>query len=399
MRCTTHNEGEAVPLYDLTEFLKLSSALNYNLSATALNRYNVLMYIIDGKQLHSDEVKDRKSKAIVMEALSFVFNAYGQKQRRLGPLAVLHPLRATALLARSLDRFDPIDLLTCLLHDVLEDISPVDYQSPKWKELEQQIFSLMAQIPAQDERNLMDRLVSLTRLENESYYHYIGRILEHSKDTFRLIQVKLADRLDNTLDMYVELRDPLEGVDFFQIIFQILFLNNYQGFIPSLKHPPSSAINGAKRLYQLFKNAVLLSLIRQKIMLTEDTTSQNLFDAVCQASLKEAQRTLIHLIGFHFQDVAKQRELILEAMVYCYSGRSDLITLPDEKKMLDGLFSSYFGSTSTAIRNQKLDALYQNKPLMIQASIGFMVIFLSFMNDSRFYVKGISADGIAAQKP
>jgi hypothetical protein len=38
-----------MPLFDLTEFFKLSSALNYNLSAASLNRYNVLMYITDSK--------------------------------------------------------------------------------------------------------------------------------------------------------------------------------------------------------------------------------------------------------------------------------------------------------------------------------------------------------------
>ena len=44
-----------MPLFDLTEFFKLSSALNYNLSATSLNRYNVLMYITDNKRLDDDD--------------------------------------------------------------------------------------------------------------------------------------------------------------------------------------------------------------------------------------------------------------------------------------------------------------------------------------------------------
>jgi hypothetical protein len=38
-----------MPLYDLTEFLRLSSVLNYNLSAASLNRYNVLMFIMGEK--------------------------------------------------------------------------------------------------------------------------------------------------------------------------------------------------------------------------------------------------------------------------------------------------------------------------------------------------------------
>jgi hypothetical protein len=63
--------------------------------------------------------------------------------------------------------------------------------------------------------------------------------------------------------------------------------------------------------------------------------------------------------------------------------------------LLDGLFSTYFAHTSRKTLNQKLDLLYQNKPLMIQASIAFIVIFLSFLNDSNYYVSGISAEGIA----
>ncbi|MEJ2728949.1 MAG: hypothetical protein P8185_10645 [Deltaproteobacteria bacterium] len=52
-----------MPQYDLTEFLKLSSVLNYNLSAASLNRYNVMMYIIGGKTLDRRANKDREKKS------------------------------------------------------------------------------------------------------------------------------------------------------------------------------------------------------------------------------------------------------------------------------------------------------------------------------------------------
>jgi len=71
------------------------------------------------------------------------------------------------------------------------------------------------------------------------------------------------------------------------------------------------------------------------------------------------------------------------------------VTKPDGNQLLDGLFSTYFAHTSKKILHQKLDILYQNKPLMIQASLAFIVIFLSFLNDSKYYIKGISAEGIA----
>ena len=99
----------------------------------------------------------------------------------------------------------------------------------------------------------MTRLTSLTRVENESYYQYIGRLLENAIDSPQLVHVKLADRLDNTLDMRIDLEDPLAGIDFFQNIFQLLFVNNYRGYKPANEHAPASAMNGARRLYQLFK--------------------------------------------------------------------------------------------------------------------------------------------------
>jgi hypothetical protein len=84
-------------------------------------------------------------------------------------------------------------------------------------------------------------------------------------------------------------------------------------------------------------------------------------------------------------------------MQYCYSGRSDLVTKPDGSQLLDGLFSTYFRHKSGKIRNKHLDTLYQNKPLMLEASVAFLVIFLSFLNDEKYYIRGISARGITAK--
>ncbi|MGD8716837.1 MAG: hypothetical protein PVG70_19945, partial [Desulfobacterales bacterium] len=166
------------------------------------------------------------------------------------------------------------------------------------------------------------------------------------------------------------------------------------GYRPRLDHAPTTVLNGARRLYQLFKNAVLLSLIRQQMPGASHRGVTILFDAVSEASLKEAQRTLMHLIGYHVKELNIQRKLLLEAMEYCYSGRSDLVTKPDGKQLLDGLFSTYFGHKSKKNRHRQLDMLYQNKSLMLEASVAFMVIFLSFLNDDHYYIQGISADGI-----
>jgi hypothetical protein len=135
-------------------------------------------------------------------------------------------------------------------------------------------------------------------------------------------------------------------------------------------------------------------MIRQHKSIGYDRALRILFEAVCDAGLKEAQRTLMHLIGYHIKDPHDQRNLLLETMNYCFSGRIDLVTKPDRDQLLDGLFSTYFAHNSKKVLHQQLDILYQNKPLMIQASIAFVVIFLHFLNDSKYYIHGISAEGI-----
>jgi hypothetical protein len=383
-----------MPQYDLTEFLKLSSVLNYNLSAASLNRYNVMMYIIGGKPLDRSVKKDREKKGILMDALGYLFSAYQQKRRRLGPMAVLHPLRATVLFARNQERLNLIGLLSVLLHDIMEDINPYDFEINQWIDMEGRLYHLLERIGDKDESRLLSNIVALTRIKKESYYQYIGRLLENANHSPQLVHVKLVDRLDNTMDMRIDLEDPLAGVDFFQNIFQLLFVNNYRGYQPTSEHSPASAMNGARRLYQLFKNTVLLSLIRQQKSQQNNHSLSVLFEAVCDASLQEAQRTLMHLIGFHIKDTADQRKLLIEAMKYCFSGRIDLVTKPDRDQLLDGLFSTYFAHNSKKVLYRQLDILYQNKGLMIQASIAFVVIFLHFLNDSKYYVQGISQEGI-----
>jgi len=353
-----------------------------------------MMYIIGGKTLDRSASKDREKKSLLMDALGYLFSAYQQKRRHLGPMAVLHPLRATVLFASNQDRLNLIALLSILFHDIMEDINPCDFDAHQWMDMESRLFSLLERMGDENESKLLNNIKSLTRIKTESYYQYIGRLLEGASHSPLLVQVKLADRLDNTLDMRIELEDPMAGIDFFQNIFQAMFVNNYRGYRPSNDHPPTSALNGARRLYQLFKNTVLLSMIRQHKSISHEHGLQILFEAVCDASLQEAQRTVMHLIGYHIKDPADQRNLFLEAMEYCFSGRIDLITKPDRDQLLDGLFSTYFAHHSKKILDKQLDILYQNKPLMIQASIAFVVIFLHFLNDSKYYVHGISSEGI-----
>lgn len=378
-------------LHDLNEFLKLSAALNYQLSAATVGREKLLLTITGNKPL---TIGDKK---ILMEVLAYLDSAYGRKRRRLGPVAVLHPLRSAALLAAASDELDMLDLLTVLLHDKFEDIKQTDHEPPEWHDLEERFYSLLKRIDPTDEWYLMERLALLTRETGMTYYGYIGRLVKRADRTPELVRVKLADRLDNTLDMRIDYRDPLENVDFFAHLFQVLFVPTYPGYRPELNHLPAP-LNGARRMYELFKTVVTMSLVRQYGVAQEGgLATERLFEALCLASMKEAQRIVMHIFGYHMTDVTKQRALLIDTMDYCLNGGVVSITPPSAPHRLDGLFVERFDHVDREIRREQLQQLYQDKDLMVEAALAFIVIFMSFLNDPHYYVQGVSADGIEAQ--
>jgi hypothetical protein len=376
-----------MPLHDFEDFSKLSGILTLQLSSPEAGLDNVAAVILQRKKIPA------RHQDVLKQVLRYLVAAYGQRRRRLGPQAVLHPFRATALLARSADQADMLDLLTCLLHDKLEDLTP-DRLGSAWEQAEGGFRDLLKSIDPKDEWYLMERLDWLTRRQGETYFHYIGRLLDHAERAPALVRVKLADRLDNVLDLRLDIVDPLEGQDFFATLFQLLFVNSFPGHVPELPHPPSSPLHGAKRLYQMFKAAVVMSMVRRRNISTDDPSTQTLFNALATASMKEAERIVLHICGYHLTELPRQRALLMEVMEYAQKGDIDKVTHPDSQMCLDGLFLSWFQDRDSEEREKKLNELYQDKSLMLQAAVAFVVIFLSFLNDPHFYVRGISEDGL-----
>lgn len=374
--------------YDLTEFLRLSAVLNYQLSAKNIN-WNNIVTIILGKKGIPDQERD-----VLLLVVDYLGKVYGQKKRRLGSLAILHPLRATALLSRSSEGIHLLDLLTELLHDFFEDIKPEEFKNLNWLKLDTAFRKFVSTIPSADQWFLMERLQWLTKGPAETYYRYIGRLLNQAQNTPEVVRVKLADRLDNTLDMRIDLEDPLQGVDFFENIFQMLFSKTYKGYKPEMPHFSPSAVNGAQRLYQLSKNIVLMSLVRQKDACKNDPIAQEIFKNLATAGIKEAQRIALHIFGYHEKAIDKMRELMIETMIYVQKGGINTVTFPTKGARLDGLFMSRFDDPNKRNLKRKLAVLYKDKPLMVEAAIAFIVIFLNFLNDPNYYVHGISEDGI-----
>ncbi len=376
-------------VYDLSEFLRLSAALNYQLSAAAVGRESVIATVIGKVNL---QPSDRK---LLLETLEYLEMAYQSKHRRLGPMAILHPLRATALLTRTTDTLDVVDLLSMMLHDKLEDLTADKYEKDYWDTIEQRFEKMLSKRMDENGRwFLMERVGYLTKKKKDTYYTYMGRIVDKSIEIPSLVTLKLADRLDNTLDMRIDIEDPLSGIDFFQHIFQLQFVRNYRSYTPMQDHPPPAPMNGAQRMYELFKNVVTLSLIRMKRAVEANNhVARELFEAICYASMREAERIIMHIFGYHLKDVKLQQKLVMEAMDYCMNGGIGAVTAATEKHRLDGFIQRFDNPVSAARKNQLL-LLYSDKELIIQGALAFIVLFQSFLNDPNFFLQGISPEGI-----
>jgi hypothetical protein len=378
-------------LHDLTDFLWLSASLNMQLTVRDVGWDNILRIIANRMPITSKS--ERKTLCQVFEYLD---EAYGLRRRRMGPRAILHPLRATALLTQASGKPQLLDMLTELLHDKYEDLTLDALGLERFVEAEAKFYNLLKTIDPKDEWYLMERLNHLTLGKNETYYQYIGRLLNQATRTYELVRIKLADRLDNTLDLHTDVDDLLKDTNFFRIIFQLLFPPSGPGYKNDLEHPPTSSFNGAQRLYQLFKNAIVLSLIREKRTAKEDPVMLKLFEALARASMEESQRIALHIMAYHETNMDRQRGLLMEVLCYAQEGGMHHITPPSSKYALDGLFLLRFDHADPKIRGEKLEALYKDKGLMLQAAVGFVVIFMNFIHSPDYWVQGISEQGISA---
>jgi hypothetical protein len=375
------------PLINTQEFLALSAFLNYQLSAEPVSWRGILNLMAGNKS-------ELLSKDLLVRAFSFLGEAYAGQKRRLGPVAVLHPIRAAALLTRAEEEPSTFDLLTTLFHDKDEDLTRDRYSAATWQHLED-AFRMLTSDLGENAGFLAQRLSSLTRDESESYHQYLGRLIREAVSQPALIKIKLADRLDNTLDLRVDLSDYTDTIDYYRIVFEALFVQTYHGLQLSMPHPPGRKINGAMRLYQLYKNAVFLSVLRD-VRVELDSAARKLFSSLALASIAEAQSTMLHLFAYHLQDTQEQQDLLKSVMAYSAAGGLQHINIGDGHQ-LDGLFKRRFDRENKNERQQSLEELYRDKRLMAETAVAFIIIFTNFLNDPEFTIRGISAAGISPQ--
>jgi len=377
-----------MPFYELSEFIKLSAYLNYQLCAVPKNWDGVVNAILGE---HSIEPEERD---ILKRTCKYLYGAYGERKRLGGPLSVLHPLRGTAMLAQASKRSSFLDLMVALLHDLFEDIEPERIGKGSRAHLKGKLKEIVESLASDDQWYLVERIEWLTKVKGEAYYPYIGRMLSHADETPEIVRVKLADRLDNTLDMHMDMMDSLEGKDGFEMTFRILSGRFSRPARPESPHPPVGIFNGSYRLYQLFKDSVLMSLIRQKGAEKEDEVVGDIFAQLAGAGMREAERIVLHIVEHHIEADVDLRGLVLDTLDYIDQGGIDRVTGKISGHVLDGFIISYFDDPSKEVRKKKLAGLYKQKELMIRAALAFIAIFLSFRDDPDFYIRGVSEDGV-----
>ncbi len=358
-------------LFNQHDFLQLSSFLHYQLSGSHVNWRTVLNLLLGNRV-------DRLPEGPLLDTLIYLGQALGESKRRLGPLAILHPLRTAAIYLKADPNPKLLNILTALLHDKDEDISQ-DKVKGEWLFISHGYEQFLSRLSKDERRLLNERVSHLARKKGESYSVYLSRLLGQSQSTPELISIKLADRLDNTLDLRLDIDYSDEEVDCFQIIFGLLFIPNFQGVKTSYPHPVERKIDGANRLYQIYKSFELLNLLQEK-KIQMDSVGQRLATCLAEAAIHEAKDILLHLFLYHITKTEQQREILLET-ISCGGNKESFSQSEDEddcRIKLQNFTQEYFSYNDKQERDYLLAGLYQNKKSMAQLALLFISSFMSF---------------------
>jgi len=180
--------------------------------------------------------------------------------------------------------------------------------------------------------------------------------------------------------------------NFYRAVFDILFLPNFKGVNMGSFHFLPDTPEGVMLLSQLFKNTLLLAMLRNQGLDTQDETTRRLFVGLAVAGIREAQWLVMELLNTVYSDVRHQRELLLELMEYCASGGIDSVRAQGAKGELDGVFVT-FTSGARADQKKMLTELFEDRERLARMSLAFIVVFASFINDPHYTLQGVARTG------
>ena len=366
--------------------LTLSATINWHLSARNID-LRALLRVILGTAKVADE-------APLLEALNYLHQAYGDRRRKNGPAAVLHCLRVAAMLARVMHVPGTLDLLGALLHDKEEDLTREELGDAEWSRLQAEFTRVLEKIDSNHRWFLGERIALLWRQASQSYYEYLGVVLSKVRTMPDLLRCKLADRLDNTMDIAVQ-RTPTDQNAFFELAFGMLFLPRYEPAKSDAVVAPD--VDACVLLVsQLFKNVVLMSMVREQSLDRLDDTTFRLFRALAATSNEQAQWAVAALLASPSLDWESRRELLRGMMDYCATGGMAAIHTKAKGGLLDGSFLEHFANPDDNVRKQQIRTLYLDQPTFIRLLVLYIGIFTSFLADPHYYLRGIDSKGLHA---
>jgi hypothetical protein len=364
--------------------LTLSATINWHLSARKID-LRTLLRVILGPAKVADQ-------APLLEALNYLQQAYGDRRRKNGPAAVLHCLRVAAMLARVMPAPTTLDLLGAFLHDKEEDLTPEELGDAEWDRLQAEFAHVLDKIDSNHRWFLGERIALLRRQSTQNYYDYLGVVLSKVRTMPDLLRCKLADRLDNTMDIAVQ-RTPTEHDDFFELAFGMLFLPGYRP-APNEGAVVPDVEACVLLVSQLFKNVVLMSMLREQRLDRLDETTARLFRALAASSSEQAQWAVAALLSSPALGGQERRLLLREMMDYCAAGGMAAIHSKEKGGLLDGSFLEHFADPDDKIRKKQIESLYDNQPLFIRLLVLYIGMFTSFLADSQYYLHGIDRTGL-----
>ena len=367
-------------------FLRLSADINLQLQARHLSRPALLRLVL-GRA-------DVQHPAPLLEALTYLRDGYGDRRRKNGPLAILHPLRTAALLSHTMEKPTILDLLSALLHDKEEDLRVEDLGPDEYGRVQTAFEAMRQKIDQDHQWFLGERMAILARKPGQSYYAYLGQIVGKARQMIDLLHTKLADRLDNTFDIAVQGRSAQEGA-FFETAFGALFLPGYQLAAQEFELPPDEE-TCVLLLSQLFKNAVFMSVLRMEHLDGLDETTADLFTALADVSRAQAQWVAMEVFHSFLRDPTARRHVLEEIMKYCQSGGIGAVTTRERGGSLDGTFLDRFAVADDHQRKVQLAQVYRDHELLGRLMVLFVAIFTCFLADRAYYIRGIDPNGLKA---
>jgi hypothetical protein len=378
-------------LLTIEEYVTLSAKINYQLSATAINRPALLALVLGEAELEDAE------RELLLKAVEVLQAGYHHDRRRLGTPGILHPLRTAALLCRALRNPSLTHLLCALLHDKDEDLTADEVGPDRWARMQAGYGELLATLGAERAADLEYKVRILSNLGTANYEEYLGRLLDGARTRHDILHVKLADRLDNTFDICLQ-HPGVTKYNFYRAVFDILFLPRFSGVEMGSFHFMPDTGEGVMLLSQLFKDLTFLALLREAKLDTLDTTTRRLFTGLAVAGIREAQWLALESFNTCVTDPAKQRKLLEEVMAYSTTGGIEAVTHEDAGGELDGMLLATFKAQQDGSRKQMLHRLFDDREQLTRMVLTFIVIFAAFINDPTYTIRGISRTGLTADE-